>query len=91
MIYRLVLLRDMIGLPILEFFKRVIIKAFIVTVIAFIPPFLFHHYMDSSNIFRLLLVGSISIIVSLSTIYIFGLNKQEADYIKHKIKQRIKK
>lgn len=91
LIYRLVLLRDMIGLPILEFFKRVIIKAFIVTVIAFIPPFLFHHYMDSSNIFRLLLVGSISIIVSLSTIYIFGLNKQEADYIKHKIKQRIKK
>lgn len=91
LIYRLVLLQDMIGLPILEFLKRVIIKVVAVTVIAFIPPFLFHYYMDSSDIFRLLVVGFVSVVVSLSTIYIFGLNKHETDYVKFKIKQRIKK
>ena len=91
LVYRLILLHEMIGLPIIGFCQQVLLKAFVVTIVAFIPPLLVHNIISANEILRFIIVGAISVCVTIMTIYCVGLSTKEKNIVKSKIKQQFNK
>ena len=92
LVYRLFLLHEMIGLPIVGFCQQVLLKALTVTIVAFIPPpLLVHNIISANEILRFITVGTISVCVTIITIYCVGLSTKEKNIVKSKIKQQFNK
>jgi len=77
---RLLIVKHLVHLQILDFIKKVILKSFIVSIISTIPPLIYSTIVNSS-FFRLLIVSFFSVIITLNVIYLIGLNKNEKSYI----------
>lgn len=94
LVYRLILLHRMIELPIVGFCQHVLMKAFVVTVVAFIPPLLIHNIVSTTAIIpiiRLVFVAFVSVFVTLLTVYCLGLSGKERHFLKVKINQNLNK
>lgn len=89
--YRLILLHGMIGLPIAGFCQQVLLKALIVTIVAFIPPLLVRNMISANEILRFVSVGTVSVCVTIMTVYSVGLSVTEKHFVKSKIKQQLNK
>lgn len=89
LIFRLFFLKKLIKFPVLSFVKDVIVKNFIIVLLSSFLPFFIRSLMDE-NIFRLLIVVSVSLIWNASIIYIIGLNKFEKEIILNGIKKILK-
>jgi len=86
LIYRLILLQNMIELSPIEFIQKVIVKNVTVTVAASILPYCLHEYIKIENVFlKLLLVGSVSIVSTLICIYWLGCNQNERAFMANKL------
>ena len=86
---RLYLLKDMIKLPVSMFVNGVLKYIVLVSVLAVIPPIIVHVSIDSL-IARFFVVGTVSVLTSLFTIYICGLTKEEKAFGDSKVLSRIK-
>lgn len=87
---RLYLLRNMIGLPIMMYFKEVLFPIIPMSVCAFILPAIIY-YNQTPSILRMCEIVILSIISTTSTIYFIGLDKAERNYIKSKASTIFKK
>lgn len=76
LIVRLIFINKLIGFPISFFFKDVIFNNILVVALSFVIPYLIKMKMDA-NTLRIFTIAFISIIWSLSIVYIVGLNKSE--------------
>lgn len=90
LIYRIFLLHQMIGLPIWEFVQKVIVKAVVVALLAFVIPTCFHYILPFGEFIRLVVVCIASVISTILSIYVFGLSMPEKIFIKDKIMNKIK-
>lgn len=77
---RLKMLRDMIGLSPMDYLREVLLKIFLVTVLASIIPVMITYMLDE-NFLRLIAVGLSSIICSTTCIWFIGLNYSERQYV----------
>lgn len=84
---RLKLAKNIIGLPPMEYIKKVFFRFYPVAFISFIIPFYIHYIMEES-ISRLFIVTIVSIMCTTITIYIIGLNRTEKHFIVEKIKRK---
>lgn len=85
---RLVLLNHMIGMPISEFIKKVILNVVLVSVVGALLPILIINQMNESFL-RLIITVSISCISLFLTYFFIGCNKKEREFILIKIKDRM--
>ena len=90
LIYRIFLLHQMIGLPIWEFVQKVIVKAVVVALFAFVIPTCFHYILPFGEFIRLVVVCIVSVFSTILSIYVFGLSMPEKIFIKDKIMNKIK-
>jgi O-antigen/teichoic acid export membrane protein len=84
---RLKLLESLIGLSTRLYFRNVILVVFVITTVSYIIPALLMNRLEES-LTRFFLVTLVSIILSLVTIYILGISKQERIFIIHTIKRQ---
>lgn len=77
---RLYLVHGMTGIPYSLYFKDVILKIHVVSLLAFIPPFLVTRFMEPSFI-RFLLTGSTSVVASALAILYVGMQTNERNKI----------
>lgn len=87
---RLILLRKMVGLSILQFSKQILLSIAGVSTIAYIIPFLLLLQINES-IYRFLLIGFIGLVSSLISILIIGLTVVERKYVLSFIKKKYRK
>lgn len=80
---RLVMVKRMVDLSILEFIRSVIVPVLSVSAISFLVTWLVYNQVDNS-IFSVVFVGFTAIIVVLLSISIIGLNKKERECV-HRI------
>lgn len=81
---RMLILARPLKMNCMLYFRGVLLKVFIVTIIAIIPPFIIQ-FIQEPSFLRLLEVCLISIISTALTIYIFGIDKEEKKYINNKM------
>lgn len=84
LIVRLLIVNKKIHLSTKTYIVKVIAKVLLVVVISAIIPLIIHHNMNSS-LYRFILVCISSVISTLLTIYLFGLNSEEKEFIKKQI------
>ena len=82
---RLFLLKEMIDLPIEKFLKDVILRISMVSLFAFIIPFIVVYMMEVGYI-RLIMVCFLSIVCAISSIYYVGLTRAEQAWVIQKAK-----
>lgn len=85
---RLQMLKTMVELPIKKYYFEVIFLVLIIGLVAIILPLLTSYLMNPGFI-RLIVVGIVSVISVLSSVYFIGLNKEERTFIMSKIKSII--
>ena len=88
--FRISMAHKLLNLDSFSFFKNVICNVFVVAVIACVLPALVHTFMDYGYL-RLLIVGLISIICSVISIFYIGLKQPEREYVWHFLVQKIRK
>lgn len=76
LIFRLYLLKNMICLPVERYIREVLVNVIFVTISAVIIPCLLHRYLEDGLI-NCCIVVSVSIIVTMLSIYFLGLNSNE--------------
>lgn len=76
---RLIILRKLVYIKIKDFLIKVVLKVIIVGFIALILPLIFHLLIEKS-FYQLIIICFTSIISTIGTIYLLGLNKTERDY-----------
>lgn len=81
---RLLLVNKIIGLPMSDYLGGVVLRTIIVSMIAIVLPLMLHMTL-SEGFSRLVIVGVISIVSSLISIYIFGLTRDEKNFFKSKL------
>lgn len=81
---RLWIMKDLLNFSIRLFFKEVIMKILIVSLMSCIIPLFMMYFMDSSFI-RFITVSAICILSTLFSIYIWGLKKLERETISEKV------
>lgn len=86
----LVMAHELINLPVIRFYKDVIIPIVMVTVIAIILPLIMKNYLTESLLSSLLIMF-ICIISAFSSIYLFGLTNDERQFVKSKINNKFAK
>jgi len=83
LLIRIIFLRSLINLPIIQFLREVILIIFIVTILSIPLPFIESFYLDG---FRRLIITSTTAIISLVLIlYFIGLDINEKKYVKIRI------
>lgn len=85
---RLYLLREMIGLSTKEYLSQVLVRALLVATITYAPSYLLYKILDNS-ITSFLTVCASCILISITSVYILGLDKIERNYIKTIITNRL--
>jgi len=89
-VVRLLLVRTLIGLTLKPFIQQVVLPISIVTISSAIPSFAFHILLPFSLIFRCLSI-LLSIIITCSSMYFLGVNKQMREKVRNIIICRIHK
>lgn len=87
---RICCLRRQVCFSTIAFVKQVLYKLLIVSISAFLFPFIIVHYMEPSFL-RLIITCIISTIATCYSIYLFGLEKQEKKFLTEKIKTYMQK
>ncbi len=82
---RLVLLKRMIALSVRSYFIKVILPLLLITIVAYILPFLFFERMNE-GIVRFIIVGFVGLVSSGISIYVLGLTKNEKEFFKQTIR-----
>ena len=77
---KLLIVKEYVGIAIVEYLKEVLLKAFLVTLGAILLPIILYNIIDES-LLRLCIVIFSSVIVSLLTIYFWGISKTEREII----------
>ena len=85
---RLVILKELIGLPIVRFFSEVIAKIILISILAYIIPVIVHINIET-GILSFFLTSFTGIIISGITIYLFGISKGERLLLINLIKRKI--
>lgn len=91
MLARLWFLRNMIALSAVQFIKKVYFNVVSVTIVSVIPPMICFYFIEN-HIIRFCSVCLISIVTSLSVIYIIGCNVEEKLFVRTyicKLKKKI--
>ena len=83
-IARVYMMRNLIDLPMMEYFKKVVMPILLVAVTAFILPFLLHNEMKD-GVTRFFAVCILSVVCALASAYFIGTNKYEKDMILDKV------
>ena len=73
---RLYILKSLVDLKVVSFFKRVVLKSLLVGLFAIIVPLMIYLNIDSS-LTRFFILGVMSLIITFSAIYLLGLDKSE--------------
>lgn len=81
---RLFMLREMINLRAREFFTKIVLRAIIVAFVALIIPLTISMTLNQ-NFIRLVAVVGISVVSTIVTIYMFGIDSNERSFIEQKI------
>ncbi len=81
---RLYIMKGLLDFPPMLFVRDVLSKIFIVTIIAIVPPLVAKYYIEQS-FFKLVLMTIISILSSLTTIYLLGLTHNERVFVRNKM------
>lgn len=89
LIYRLILLRSMIGLSISKFISKVLYRAATVSISASMIPIILHNSLNCHGVLRLLIITIVSILTTLTSIFFVGLTKNERLFLHNKIKLKI--
>ncbi|WP_372752975.1 lipopolysaccharide biosynthesis protein [Mariniflexile sp.] len=84
------MLRDMIHLDFMDFVKRVMLKIFQVTIVAFSLPTLVYVFMEE-GILRFLVLGTVATLSCVASIYKIGLTTSEQTFVVNMITSKIKK
>lgn len=84
---RIYLIRDMIEMPPKLYYKDVLLPVAIVSVLSVIAPVLLYFSMQETFL-RLVSVCAVSVVSSLTFMYILGLKKSERIFIREKIRSR---
>ena len=87
---KIFLVKNYINLSVQLYLKEVFLKTFLVSIAAFILPYVIYSTLNTS-LLRLLLVTITSIISSLATIYLLGITDREKDMITNIIKKKFVK
>ena len=86
---RLFLLRGMIQLPLIDYWKKVILKSLLVLCVSIIIPFSLYNYLNST-LFDALIICIVTIISTVLSIYFFGISYDERALLKKKCGAYIK-
>lgn len=86
-VIRTKILNNLIGYSISDFYRNVYFPIYIVFIISFAVPYLFHFIMEA-GLLRLIIVGFTSLLWSSIVIFIIGCNKKERAMIKEFIRRR---
>lgn len=76
--------------PSIEYFKKIFLKNFILIIVAMILPYLLQQQMER-GIVRFILVCTLSILSTLTVLYMFGLNREVKAMLRNKINSILKK
>lgn len=87
---RLWMLKNMVGLSIIDFFKVVVFRVMMVSFLAYIIP-LFLYFQLHENILRFFILLSTGFITSILSIYKFGISANERSIIKKTLKKYVLK
>lgn len=90
---RLYLLKSMINLDSIRFFKDVYLKIIVATILATLPPLVLKYYVDT-DIYTFIATSFVAVISSVSFIWFTGLTNEEREFAKRnarKIFNRFKK
>lgn len=77
---RLIILRNIIQIHVKDFLIKVVFNVIIVGLVTVVLPLTIHLIIIDQSFLRLILVGFTTIISSLGSIYLLGLNKDEKQY-----------
>lgn len=86
---RVLILKKMIGMPVLSYYKRVLFQIILVTSLAYIIPFVLVLQLPASG-GRFFAVGIAGLITSVISIYSFGLSVNERQYFIQTLKNKAK-
>lgn len=81
---RVYMMRKLIDLPMMYYFRKVVMPILLVTVTAFILPFILYQEL-SDGAGRFFAVCSLSVVCALTSAYFIGTNKYEKDMIHEKV------
>ena len=84
-VFRIIYLKRKISLDIKKYLYNVIIPSLVCTFIVIPIPLISYRYIDSSNIYNVLLIILLTVLQSVILIYVFGLNKQEKSSVNNKL------
>lgn len=82
------MLRDMVSLSFMDFVKKVMAKIFVVTLLSFTVPAIVY-FMLEEGIIRFLILGTLSVLTSLTSIYKVGLTNAEQIFVVTMIKSKL--
>jgi O-antigen/teichoic acid export membrane protein len=82
---RLQMLRTMVGLPVMKYYKDVILLVLTVSIVAAVIPLITHWYMNPGFL-RFILNSILSIISVLCSVYFIGLSRNERNMFTDKFK-----
>lgn len=83
-ITRVYMMRNLIDLPMMTYFKKVVVPILLVAAAAFVLPFILHNEMDD-GVARFFAVCSLSVVCALASAYFIGTNRHEKDMILEKV------
>lgn len=87
---RLIILKDMVKFPVMNYFFKIILPLLLVVSVAYIIPVLLIYKMEG-GFYRFLIIGFTGLLTSGITIYGFGLSNGEKQYIGYIIIKQFKK
>lgn len=85
---RLILLKRMIDFPIISYTYKVILPLLLVTIVAYVIPFLLTNEL-TDGIIRFFIVGFIGLIAAIISTYFFGLSQSEKIHIVNILKNKL--
>jgi ABC-type bacteriocin/lantibiotic exporter with double-glycine peptidase domain len=74
--------------PVMSFLKNVLFRSIIILLLSISLPLFIRNIMDE-NIIRLFILSLVTLIWSISVVFLFGLNKQEKRFISNNIRKFI--
>ena len=86
---RLFLIRDMVGMPVGMYMKKVIARIIPVTLPAFAIPYLLHSLMQPS-VLRVLAVTGVGLLAVLMSVWVLGIDKEERMIVINRLKTILK-
>lgn len=81
---RLIVLKKQIGLPPLQYAKKVLVPVFIVVITSSVFPIIVHDFLDL-GLKRFLITGFVCVLCVSAAVYFLGLNKNEREFVIAKV------